>query len=480
MPPASTRTLWQKSHFVRWTSEAQSNEQNVISATGGGEPRAERAPASGREPQAVGGPASGRAPAPETRPRLLLYSIYYWPEVASTAQIYTDLCESLTDDFDVTVICAVPCYEGEIAPEYQTEPVYREEHAGVSIVRIRVPPVDKRDKLSRVRNILAFWRRARSATRDLGGFDVVMTCSQPPILGGMLGVFGKRATGGRLAYGIQDMNPEQTMAVGYAGGRLTHRAMLALDKRSCRRADLVITVGRDMRQTLESRFAGGQVPRNVVINNWADDESIRPLPKDDSGVAAFRRRYGLEGKFVVMYSGNLGLYYDLPALLDVFAEFAGEPDVAFAFVGDGAVRADLERIATERGMKNVVFAPYQDKADLACSLAAADVHLVCNAKGIKGVSVPSKIYGVMAAGVPVLGVLEEGSEVWRIVEESGCGILAHAGDYDEVRSALGQILDGRERFVEAHSTGREYLEAHLAREKSIAAYREVLTELAEG
>ena len=412
------------------------------------------------------------------KPRLLLYSIYYWPEVASTAQIYAELAEALVGDFDVTVVCAVPCYTGSVAPEYQSEPVYHEEHAGVKIVRVRVPDYSKADKRSRVRNIAAFYLNARKATKGLGSFDVVLTYSQPPVLGGMLGVAGKRITGGRLAYGVQDFNPEQTMAVGYMGGSLVHKAMMAADKRSCRKADLVITVGRDMQQTLQRRFEGERVPRNVVINNWADDEAIRPLPKDDPGVAAFRRRYGLEGKFVVMYSGNIGLYYDLPALLEVFAEFAEEPGVAFAFVGEGAVKPELQAFCEGHGLPNVVFAPYQDKADLACSLNAADVHLVCNAKGIKGVSVPSKIYGVMATDVPVLGVLEEGSEAWRIVEESGCGVLARAGEYGEVRAALRQVLDDREAFVAEHATGRAYLEAHLTRERSIARYREVLSELA--
>lgn len=404
--------------------------------------------------------------------RLLLYSIYYWPEVASTAQIYAELCEALSDEWDVTVICAVPCYTGKIAPEYKTRDVYREEYHGVRIVRVRVPEYDKKDKASRVRNILAFWRAARRATRtEVGPQDLVLTYSQPPILGGMLGVYGARRLHAPLVYGIQDFNPEQTMAVGYAGGRLVHSVMMALDKRSCRKAACVVVPGRDLGETIERRFAGKAVPRYEVINNWADDETVRPLSKDDPGVAAWRERYGLAGKFVVMYSGNVGLYYDLPNLLKVIAEFRDRDDVVFAFVGEGAVLPELKAYAEESHLSNVMFIPYQPKEELPHSLNAADVHLVTNAKGIKGVSCPSKAYGVMATDVPMLAVLEEGSEVWRLVEESGCGALAHTGDYDEVRERLAEILDGKQAWVDAHKGGRAFLEAHLTRERAVEKYR---------
>lgn len=413
--------------------------------------------------------------------RLLLYSIYYWPEVASTAQIYSELCEELVDEWDVTVVCAVPCYTGKIAPEYQIQPVYREEHNGVHIIRVRVPEFDKQDKRSRVRNIYAFWRAARQVTRtEVGPQDLVLTYSQPPILGGMLGVYGARRLQAPFVYGIQDFNPEQTMAVGYAGGPFVHTIMMALDKRSCRKAACVVVPGRDLGETIERRFAGEPVPRYEVINNWADDQTIVPLPKDNPGVMEFRERYGLTGKFVVMYSGNVGLYYDLPNLMRVISEFKNRDDVAFAIVGEGAVLPKLRAFAEENELANVIFIPYQPKEKLVYSLNAADVHLVTNAIGIKGVSCPSKAYGIMATDVPILAILEEGSEVWRLVEESGCGSLAHAGDYAEVRVRLLEILDGGKEWVNAHRSGRTFLEAHLTREKALEKYRELFREVAGG
>lgn len=412
-----------------------------------------------------------------SRKRILAYSIYYYPEVASTAQIYTELFEDLADRFDITVVCAVPCYTGSIPEEYREKRFYHEEHGGVRIVRVPVREYSKSDKASRVLNIVDFWAQARKATRELGGgFDLVFTYSQPPILGGMLGAHASKRLGAPLVYGIQDFNPEQTMAVNYAGNALVHKAMMALDKRTCRRSSLVIVPGRDLQETLSERFGGRNVPKSAVINNWTDDEAVVPLSKDHPGVRAFKERYGLEGKFVVMYSGNIGLYYDLENLIEVIGSFKGRDDVAFAFVGEGAVKPRLEEHVRENGLSNVSFIPYQPKDELVYSLNAADVHLVTNAKGIKGVSCPSKAYGIMAANVPMIGILEPGSEIWRVVEESGCGALAETGDYEGIRDVLARVVDEKDAFVRAHATGRAYLERGLSRRSATERYVRALEE----
>ena len=403
--------------------------------------------------------------------RILAYSIYYYPELASTAQIYTELFESLAGEFDITVVCAVPCYTGSIAPEYQEKRFYREEYNGVKAVRVPVRPYSKENKKSRILNILDFWFQARKATRELGrDFDLVFTYSQPPILGGMLGVYGAKVVKAPLIYGIQDFNPEQTMAVGYAGNALVHKAMMWFDKRSCRKSSCVIVPGRDLGETIESRFKGEKVPRYEVINNWTDDEAIAPIDKSDPRIVAWRERYGLAGKFVIMYSGNIGLYYDLQNIIKVIAKFKDRSDIAFAFVGDGAVKAEIEQYARDNDLANVVFIPYQAKEELPVSLNAADAHLVTNAKGIKGVSCPSKAYGIMATNVPMIGVLEPGSEVWRIIEETGCGVLAETGCYDEIENALQAVITQKSGFVAGCSTGRLALESGLSRADAIARY----------
>lgn len=409
--------------------------------------------------------------------KLLMYTNYFYPEVATTGQILTELAEGLSETFDVTVICEVPSYAMPLEERYKTQRYYFEEYKGMKVIRVRVPEVDKKSKLSRVKYILSYFFNCIGATRKLGKFDLAFTVTQPPVLGGILGTIGKRLTGGKLMYQIMDFNPEQTIAVNYAGNKLILSAMMWWDKRSCRKSDVVVTLGRDMQETLLRRFKGEKVPNNIVINNWIDEQAIYPLPLDNERVAAFKQRWGLAGKFVIMTSGNIGLYYDFENILKVMEKFKDDTSVVFAFVGDGLVKGDLQRYAEEKEMKNVVFIPFQEKKDLIYSLNAADVHIVTNAKGVKGVSVPSKIYGILAVNKPIWGILEEGSEAWRIIEESQCGVLVHAGDYVAMESSLSEIIQQKEEFVRTHSTGREFLLRGLTKEHSIAAYRKALKDL---
>lgn len=406
-----------------------------------------------------------------------MYTNYFYPEVATTGQILTELAEGLTETFDVTVICEIPSYAQKIEEKYKTKRFYFEEYKGMKVIRVRVPEVNKQSKVSRVKYILSYFFNCIGATFKAGKFDLVFTVTQPPILGGLLGVIGKILTRGKLMYQIMDFNPEQTIAVNYAGNKLVLNTMMWFDKLSCRFSDVVVTLGRDMQETLYKRFKNKNVPNNVVINNWIDETKIYPLEHNEPKVAAFRKQYGLDGKFVIMTSGNIGLYYDFENLLKIMAKFKDTKDVAFVFVGDGLVKPKLQEYATKNKLKNVVFAPFQKKEDLNYSLNAADVHIVTNALGVKGVSVPSKIYGILAVNKPICGILDKGSEAWRIIEDSSCGILAEAANYEQIEKTLNQVIEERENFIVKHSTGRAYLDAHLTKKRSIDAYRNALLEI---
>lgn len=409
--------------------------------------------------------------------KLLMYTNYFYPEVATTGQILTELAEGLTDTFDVTVICEIPSYAQAIDEKYKTKRFYFEEYKGMKVIRVRVPEVNKQSKVSRVKYILSYFFNCIGATFKAGKFDLVFTVTQPPILGGLLGVIGKMVTRGKLMYQIMDFNPEQTIAVNYAGNKMMLGAMMWFDKLSCRFSDVVVTLGRDMQETLYKRFKNKNVPNNVVINNWIDETKVYSLEHSDERVAAFRKQYGLEGKFVIMTSGNIGLYYDFENLLKIMAMFKDEKDVVFAFVGDGLVKPKLQEYVEKHQLTNVVFAPFQKKEDLNYSLNAADVHIVTNALGVKGVSVPSKIYGILAVNKPIWGILEKGSEAWRIIKDSNCGILAEAANYEQIEETLRTVIAEKEKFVEKHSTGRAYLEAHLTKNQSIDAYRKALLDI---
>ncbi len=417
--------------------------------------------------------------------KILIFAHYYYPDVASTGQILQDQAEGMLKEFDVTVVCTVPSYGGVIEDKYKTQKFYEEEINGVKVIRVRVPEFTKASKKSRIRNIISYYFGALKACRRSGKQDYIFTISQPPILGGLLGVRAKKKKHAKLIYCIQDFNPEQTMAVGYFNNKLVLNTMMKLDKYSCKHSDLVITVGRDLVQTLENRFKGKKVPKHVMINNWIDEKKIYPLPSDNERVVQFRKQYGLENKFVIMYSGNIGLYYDLENLFKVIEKFPSGTkisdgrEVAFAFVGAGSVLNKLVEYRDNHKMNNVVFIPYQDKSDLIYSLNAGDVHWCVNAKGIKGVSCPSKAYGIMAAGKPVLGVLENETEVRGLVEDSYCGKCCEPEDYAGVEELIGWYIDhaGTDEVKQMGQNGRKYLEENLTKDISIGKYIDEITKL---
>lgn len=407
----------------------------------------------------------------QIRKKLLVYAHYYYPDVASTGQILKELCEGMKDTFDITVICVVPSYTGKIEEKYKKNKYYIEEINEIKVVRVSVPEFIKGNKKSRIKNLLAYFFRSILATLKLEKHDYIFTISQPPILGGVLGVFGKWLKGGKLIYNIQDFNPEQTIAVGYSKNRFILNMAMWVDKFSCKMADKVIVVGRDMQETLRNRFKNKNVPNNIFINNWIDEKEIYPLKEDNVTVSAFKEKYDLKGKTIVMYSGNIGLYYDLENLIKVIGKFKDREDVVFAFVGDGTKRQEIKNYVDEHNLSNVKFIPYQDKADLIYSLNAGDVHWVVNAKGIKGVSVPSKLYGVMAAGKTVFGVLDKGSEARLIIEECGCGVCIEPGEYDLIYENLKKVIDNINEYKKLGIRGKEYVDTYIKKEVAIEKYR---------
>jgi glycosyltransferase involved in cell wall biosynthesis len=409
---------------------------------------------------------------------LLVYAHYFYPDVASTGQILTELCEGLQDSFNITVICVVPSYDGKVEDKYKNKRIYKEKYKNINIVRVRVPEFNKKSKISRIKNILWYFFNAIIATFTIGKQDIVFSISQPPILGGILGVIGKSIKKSKFIYNIQDFNPEQTEAIGYSKNSFILSFARGLDKYSCRKSDKIIVVGRDMKDTLSKRFKNRNVPESVVINNWIDEEKIYPLPLNHPKIIEFKKKYDLENKFIFMYSGNIGLYYDLENIIKVIGEFKNRDEVVFAFIGEGTMKKRLVDYSIENKLSNVKFIPYQKKEDLIYSLNAADVHIVTNAKGIKGISVPSKIYGVMAAGKSVLGVLEENSEARLLVENSNCGMCALPGDYSNIKIIIEEFISLDNKVNDIGIKGRQAIEAELRKDMSISRYKNNINEIA--
>jgi colanic acid biosynthesis glycosyl transferase WcaI len=208
-----------------------------------------------------------------------------------------------------------------------------------------------------------------------------------------------------------------------------------------------------------------------VVPNWVDPKEISPHPRDN----AWAREHGLAGRFVVMHAGNVGLLQDIETFVDA-AKLA--PEVTCVIVGEGAGRAELERRAAEIGAANVRFIDRQPRASLNLVLASADAHLVSLMSGLGGLMEPSKLYGILAAGRPVLAAIEPGSEPARVVGEISCGVSAPPASPEALAAAMNRLRKmPAEEIERMGEVGRGYAERSCVRARSTGAYAAMLSAL---
>jgi glycosyltransferase involved in cell wall biosynthesis len=239
-----------------------------------------------------------------------------------------------------------------------------------------------------------------------------------------------------------------------------------------RKADRVVALGETMRRKLiEGKGAGAA--RTVVIPDWADCSAIVPGPKRNP----FSLEHGLADKFVVMHSGNIGLSQGLETAVEAAALLRDSQDIEFVFVGEGVKKAALAERARALGLTSVRFLPYQPQDRLNESFAAADVFLISLKPGLAGYIVPSKLYGILAAGRPYVAAVEAACEVADIAMKRHCGLVAETGNPSDLAERIRLLYDDR---ALAQRLGINARQAALEFDRSVAvrAYHELFCELA--
>jgi glycosyltransferase involved in cell wall biosynthesis len=243
-----------------------------------------------------------------------------------------------------------------------------------------------------------------------------------------------------------------------------------LRDRCLRQAAANVVVGQGMAAQVAER--GAATDRIRVIANWADDEAIRPIARDDNPL---RREWGLDGKFVVGYSGNLGRAHEFDTVLAAAERLKDHPDIVFLCVGGGHRFAELARRGEERGVGRLFrFKPYQDQALLNASLCAADVHWISLRPEMEGLIVPSKLYGIAAAGRPVIAIMARDGEIASLVDTHDCGLVIEPGDGDALAAALTRLAHAPETCAAMGRRARAMLDQHFSRRQALARWRQTL------
>ena len=286
----------------------------------------------------------------------------------------------------------------------------------------------------RILNLVSFTWSAGWASLWLSRPDAVITETDPFLLA-FVGRWLQLRHRCRWVVYLQDIYPDIAVAVGKIREGVVSRILRRLLFGIYRRADRVIVLSRDMERTCMDY--GIPSEKLIVLPNWADTRQVRPRKSANE----FRRQYGLEDKFVAMYSGNLGLAHPLTPLLDAAERLQTQDRIRFVFVGDGAQRKSLEADCRRRGLTNVLFAPYQPLETLSQSLSAADVHLVTMQPEATGCLMPSKLYGILASSTAVIALAHPQSELSRIVTDHEVGFACNLIDAEAVAERVAFVVN---------------------------------------
>jgi glycosyltransferase involved in cell wall biosynthesis len=254
--------------------------------------------------------------------------------------------------------------------------------------------------------------------------DLIVAKTDPPLLSIIAHAAAvlKRA---RLINWMQDVYPEVASALGLrALGGAFGRLIVAWRNLTLRAAHTNVVLGERMAAHICA--SAGQTSKIRVIANWSDELDITPIMHSDN---VLRQQWGLEGKFVIGYSGNLGRAHEYETMFSAARELMSDSRVVFLMVGGGHHTEALKAAAASAGITNILFKPYQPKEALSACLSAADIHWISLLPALEGLIVPSKAYGILAAGRPILAVTDADGEIARLVRDHGCGFHVAPGDH---------------------------------------------------
>ena len=345
-------------------------------------------------------------------PHLVAVNRFYWPDHSATSQLLTDLCEhAAARGFRVTVIASRMRYD---APEVRLPA--RENRNGVDIRRVFSTRMGRTSTLGRISDYLSFYFPAFfSVLAAAGRGDTILVKTDPPLIS-VPCMFAAQVRGARLVNWLQDLFPEvgEVLGVSWASGR-PGRWLRELRNRSLRAAALNVVISQPMKERVQKEGVSGSGIQ--VIENWPSGE-IHPIAPSEN---ALRDEWGLTGRFVIGYSGNLGRAHCAEQIADLVRRTAHVSGLSWVFIGGGQ-GLELVRSRTLDCGADVHWKPYQPRSKLSESLSVSDMHLVSLDPACEGLIMPSKLYGILAAGRPVLALGDPNGAVAKEVTSARVGV----------------------------------------------------------
>ena len=408
-----------------------------------------------------------------SRPIIVLCP-HFAPDTAPTGDVITRIVqEFVAEGQRVHVVTSLPWYRTHsIETGWTGRLVRREKTAWGSIIRVHpFPGKSKSNLLRRAIGFGAFSAIAGVCTVFAGGVHrrpAAVVSMSPPLTLGLTGWLASRLRRCPSIFNIQDVFPDAAIET----GAITNARIIAvsrwLERVSYHRSDAVVVLSEDLRANVLAKISPKHQHKVHVIPNFVDSDRITPRDR----MTSYRDELRIGTEQVVMYAGNVGYSQSLTMMLHAARQM---PEVTFVINGDGAAREELQRDAA--GLSNMRFSGYQPADRVAEVLATADIHVVPLRAGLGAVSVPSKTYSILAAGRPVVAAIDAGTEVTRILAESGSGVSVAPDDPIAFADALRAMVNSGSAATEAGVRGRLWVESHVSPERVAHSYLDVIASL---
>jgi colanic acid biosynthesis glycosyl transferase WcaI len=388
--------------------------------------------------------------------RILVLAINYWPERTGIGAVLTRRCEYLASvGHEITVCTGLPYYpEWKIHPGYRRKMFLQEERNGVTILRSWIWVPKKVTSAKRVLFEASFL--ASSLLRAIRNRrpELLLVVS-PPLGLGLSAVFLSRWWEIPYAFDAQDLQPDAAADLGMLPGPVLP-ALYRMEALAYRNASLISTVTEGMRRKIVSK---GISPDKVVVVPPPADSSLFAVGSVVEG-SEFRCKHGLEGKFMVAHSGNMGVKQGLDVMLDAASQLREHRDFVFVLAGDGAMKSSLEERAAALDLANVRFLPLLEHAEYLQMLAATDVALIVQQLTVSDIVFPSKTVALLSAARPVTASVSAGSEIGRVIQESGGGVVTEPEDVEALAVVIKEFFDHPEKRLAMGESGRQYAMQH--------------------
>jgi len=398
--------------------------------------------------------------------KIIFINRFFYPDHSATSQMLSDLAFDLAQSGATVEIVTSRLRYDDPAAQLPAE----ETIDGVQVHRVWTSSFGRARLSGRALDYLTFYLSAAwMLWRHTNSNTVIVAKTDPPMIS-LVAAPVAWLRGATLVNWLQDLFPEVATALGIRIMRGPVAGMCRwLRNRTLHAARTNVVLGSRMAERVIS--LGISADKVHIIANWADGDAIRPVPREDN---LLRKEWGLDGKFVVGYSGNLGRAHEFDTFLDAAELLQDVQEIVFLFIGAGAQRKTVETAVTGRTLQNVQFQPYQPRERLSQSLGVADVHLISLNPAMEGLIVPSKFYGIAAAGRTSLFVGDVNGEIPRVMHHESCGYTVATGESHKLENIIKSLFTDPALCQQLGNNARAMLVRQFDQKWAVEAWEEVL------